>query len=78
MERWALIFPITTKKLFQFNGVNPHTIAFGTEADISNICQYGWYAWVIFVISKHLSLTRRNALDDASALLRMKWMQWLN
>jgi hypothetical protein len=32
----------------------------------------------IFVMSKHPSLTRRNALDDASALLRMNAMQWLN
>ena len=80
IERRALIFQITAKKLFQLNVVNPHTITFGTEADISNLCQYGWYKWVyfIFVMSKHLSLTRRNALDDALALLRMKGMQWLN
>jgi hypothetical protein len=48
MERRALIFQITAKKLFQLNGINPHTITFGTEADISNICQYGWYEWVYF------------------------------
>jgi hypothetical protein len=48
MERRALIFQITAKKLFQLNGVNPHTITFGTEADISNLCQYGWYEWVYF------------------------------
>ncbi len=48
MERRALIFQITANKLFQLNGVNPHTITFGTEADISNLCQYGWYEWVYF------------------------------
>jgi len=48
MERWAPIFQITAKKLFQLNGVSPHTITFGTEADISNLCQYGWYEWVYF------------------------------
>jgi hypothetical protein len=34
MERRVLIFHVTAKKLFQHNGVNPHTITFGTEADI--------------------------------------------
>jgi hypothetical protein len=48
MERHGLIFQITTKKLFQLNGVNLHMITFGTEADISNLCQYGWYEWVYF------------------------------
>ena len=48
MERRALIFQVTAKKLFQLNGVNPHTITFSTEADISNLCQYGWYEWVYF------------------------------
>ena len=48
MKRRALIFQITAKKLFQLSGVNPHTITFGTEADISNLCQYGWYEWVYF------------------------------
>ena len=35
-------------KLFQLNGMNPLTITFGTEADISNLCQYGLYEWVYF------------------------------
>jgi hypothetical protein len=48
MERQALIFQITAKKLFQLNGTNPHTSTFGTEADISHICQYAWYDWVYY------------------------------
>jgi hypothetical protein len=48
MERRALIFQITAKKLFQLNGTNPHTSTFGTEADISHICQYAWYKWVYY------------------------------
>ena len=48
MERWALIFQITAKKIFQLNGTNPHTSTFGSEADISHICQYGWYNWVYY------------------------------
>ncbi len=48
MERRALIFQITAKKLFQLNGTNPHTSTFGTEADISHICQYAWYEWVYY------------------------------
>jgi hypothetical protein len=42
MEKQALIFQITAKKLFQLNGTNPHTLTFGTKADISHICQYAW------------------------------------
>jgi hypothetical protein len=48
MERRALIFQITAKKLFRLNGTNPHTMNFGTDADISNLCQFGWYEWVYF------------------------------
>ena len=48
MERRALIFQITAKKLVQLNGTNPHTTTFGTDADISNLCQFGWYEWVYF------------------------------
>ncbi len=48
MERWALIFQITAKKLFQLNSTNPHTSTFGTEVDISHICQYAWYEWVYY------------------------------
>jgi hypothetical protein len=48
MERRALIFQITAKKLFQLNGAKPHTMTFGTEADILNLCHFGWYKWVYF------------------------------
>ena len=27
------------------NGTNPHTTTFGDEADISNMCKFGWYEW---------------------------------
>jgi len=43
-----LIFQVTAKKLFQLNGTNPHTATFGSEADISHLCQFGWYEWVYF------------------------------
>jgi hypothetical protein len=48
MERHALIFQVTAKKLFQLNGTNPHTATFGTEADISHLCVFGWYEWVYY------------------------------
>ncbi len=48
MERRALIFQITAKKLFQLNGTNPHISTLGTKADISHICQYAWYEWVYY------------------------------
>ncbi len=48
MERRALIYNVTSKKLFQLHGSNPHTVTFGTQADISNFCNFGWYEWVYY------------------------------
>jgi hypothetical protein len=48
MERRALIFQITAKKIFQLNGKNPHTMTFRNEADILIPCHFGWYKWVYF------------------------------
>ena len=48
MERRAIINQVTAKKLFQLHGTNPHTATFGTQADISNICHFGWYEWVYY------------------------------
>jgi hypothetical protein len=48
MERRALIYNVTSKKLFQLHGSNPHTVTFGTQADISNLCHFGWYEWVYY------------------------------
>ena len=47
-ERRALIYNVTSKKLFQLHGSNPHTVTFGTQADISNLCHFGWYEWVYY------------------------------
>jgi hypothetical protein len=48
MEHRALIYQVTAKKLFQLNGTTPHTFTFGTDADTSNLCCFGWYEWVYF------------------------------
>jgi hypothetical protein len=48
MERRCLIYQVTAKKLFQLHGSTPHTATFGTEADISNLCLFGWYEWVYY------------------------------
>ena len=48
-ERRASIFTLTAKRnLFQLQGTNPYTATFGEMADISNLCQFGWYEWVYF------------------------------
>ena len=36
------------KCLFRLQNVTPHTATFGTEGDISNICNFGCYVWVCF------------------------------
>ena len=48
MQRQALIYNCTAKKLFQLNGTNPYTATLGDQADISNLCQFGWYEWVYY------------------------------
>ena len=49
MERQVLISQVTAKKeLFQLHGTNPHTATFGTQADILNLCLFGWYEWIYF------------------------------
>jgi hypothetical protein len=48
LERRVLIFQVMAKKSFQLNGTNPHTATYGTEADISHLCQFGWYKWVYY------------------------------
>ena len=44
-ERRMLIHNVTPKNLFQLNGSNPTTSTFGTQPDISSICQFDWYQW---------------------------------
>ena len=48
MERRALISQDISKKLFQLKGSNPYTATFGTQADISNLCYFGWYEGVYY------------------------------
>lgn len=36
------------------NGLNPATSTFGTEGDISNICQFDWYEWCYFREESHV------------------------
>ncbi len=47
-ELRSRMFNMTAKNLFQLQGQNPHMATFGTQGDISNICQYKWYEWVYF------------------------------
>ena len=48
MERRSLIHNVVPRPLFQANGLSPHEITFGSQADISNICRYAWYDWVYY------------------------------
>ena len=47
-ERRARIHNVTPRDLFQLNGNNPTTATFGSQPDISNICQFDWYDWCYF------------------------------
>ena len=43
-----MISQTTSKKLFQLLGSNPYTATLGTQADILNLCYFGWYEWVYY------------------------------
>ena len=44
-ERRAKINNLTAKNLFQLNGSNAKQKITGDPGDISNLCQFGWFAW---------------------------------
>jgi hypothetical protein len=44
----ALIRSCTTNSIYMTAGQVPETIVTGNTADISQICQFGWYDWVVY------------------------------
>ena len=48
IQRRARIHNVTPRPLFQNDGLNPHSATFGNQADISNLCCFGWYEWVYY------------------------------
>ena len=48
IERRTVIHNVVPRPLFQNNGLTPHSATFGVPADISNICNFGWYEWVYY------------------------------
>ena len=47
-KRRMRIHNATPRDLFQLNGNTPNVVTFGTQADISNLCQFDWYDWCYF------------------------------
>jgi hypothetical protein len=48
IELEALIRSLTSNNVYMTNGKVPETIMTSSTADISHICEYGWYDWVMF------------------------------
>jgi len=48
IELEALIRSHSVNGIYEANGQTPETIMTGSTADISHICEYGWYDWVMF------------------------------
>ena len=44
----VLICSCTTNSIYMTAGEVPNTIMTGDTADISQICQFGWYDWVMY------------------------------
>jgi hypothetical protein len=48
IELEALICSLTSNTVYMTNGKVPETIMTGSTANISLICEFGWYDWVMF------------------------------
>jgi hypothetical protein len=48
IELKALIPSSTSNSVYMTNGEVPETIMTGSTANISHICEFGWYDWVMF------------------------------
>jgi hypothetical protein len=48
IELEALICSSTSNSMYMTNGEVPETIMTGSTANISHICEFGWYDWVMF------------------------------
>jgi hypothetical protein len=47
-ELEVLIRSSTSNDVYMTNGKVPETIMTGSTANISHICEFGWYDWVMF------------------------------
>jgi hypothetical protein len=48
IELASLIRSNTAHDLYQLNNQVPDTLMFGQTADISHLCEFKWYSWVLF------------------------------
>ncbi len=48
IELEALICSSTSNNVYMTNGEVPETIMTGSTTNISHICEFGWYDWVMF------------------------------
>jgi hypothetical protein len=48
IELEALIHSSTSNSVYMTNGKVPETIMTGSTANISHVCEFGWYDWVMF------------------------------
>ena len=48
VEQRVLFNSLTSKNLFQLNGVNANLKIVGDPSDISNLCSLGWFEWCIY------------------------------
>jgi hypothetical protein len=48
IELEALIRSLTCNNVYMTNGEVPETIMTGSTANLSHICEFGWYDWVMF------------------------------
>ena len=52
IELEALIRSHTTLDIYGLEGQVPETVIYGQTGDISNLCEFEWFQWVMFFLPK--------------------------
>ena len=60
VEQQADIINATVRSNFLLQGNTPHTKLTGQLTDISSLCEFGWYEWVIYRVEGENSHTSTN------------------
>ena len=56
-ERQGEILSVTAWDIFQLYWTNPHTMTFGDEYNISNMCKFGSYKWCHYFYDSKVSMS---------------------
>ena len=71
VELEALIRSPTSLDIYGLEGQVPDTVMSGQIGDISSLCEFEWFEWVMFFQPKETYLDEKKLLADGLALQSM-------